>query len=61
MIKNSFTVSVVGSKNMADSVQRVVTVTSASQTWYLGGNISFTTFTLQTQASNTNLYAVRIA
>ena len=61
MIKNTYSVSVGINKSHVDSIQRIVTVTSASQDWFLGANLTFSTTTLITRSSNTNLYAVRIA
>ena len=61
MIKNTYSISVGLNKSHVDSIQRIVTVTSASQDWFLGANLTFSTTTLITRSSNTNLYAVRIA
>ena len=61
MIKNTYSISVGLNKSHVDSIQRIVTVTSASQDWFLGANLTFSTTTLTTRSTNTNLYAVRIA
>ena len=62
MIKNAYSnLSVGANKSHVDCTQRIVTVTSASQDWFLGANLTFSTATLITRSSNTYLYAVRIA
>ena len=62
MIKNAYSnLSVGANKSHVDCTQRIVTVTSASQDWFLGANLTFSTATLTTRSSNTYLYAVRIA
>ena len=60
MVKTANSLSIGSGISFVDNMQRVVTVSNSSTTYYLSAQITFTG-SINTRSANTNLYAVRIA